>query len=97
MEKLDACESVFGHLEQGKKWKRKNFKLFSGCSFFFINRLCISAQKVLKIFATGACMLKINLPLLHSQSGTTAAKTIAATSFGKSEATFFDMMKRAKR
>ncbi|PSL17642.1 hypothetical protein CLV60_1361, partial [Dyadobacter jiangsuensis] len=29
-------------------------------------------------------MLKLNLPLLHSQSGTTALKTIRATSFGKS-------------
>jgi len=72
---------------------QKNF----GVDFPHFELLTNYFKKSLKILLPCTCVLKKKLPLLHSQSGTTALRTLSATSSGRCRATFFDMMKRVTR
>jgi hypothetical protein len=83
--KIGRIEIGFTPLEMVLQMAIKKLKIFSGCSKLFINRLCICVKIFGKIFLTGTCMLKIKPALLHSQSGTTVAKTIETTSLAEAE------------
>jgi hypothetical protein len=79
---------------------RKNFSKLEknfGAYFTHFERIAKRTQKNSNIFSLRTCVRKKKAALLHSQSGSTALKTISAASFGRREAKFFDMMKRVIR
>jgi len=84
--------SFFFRPDLSKKLQKK-----SGVDFPHFECFTNFFKKTFKILLASTCAVKKKAALLHSQSGTTAAKTIAATSFGRREAEFFDMMKRVTR
>jgi hypothetical protein len=72
---------------------KKNF----GYNFPHFERVTKYLKKRCKILLACTCTGKKKAALLHSQSGSTALRTISAAGSGGCGAQFFDMMKRVKK